>query len=83
MDVSFPFYSRSIENDAQRVYHTHTRCRVAQSIAVDARVMGTGDDQQECPFCFLLGNFEANRMSRDGSVSSTAVGDCQIRTHIE
>jgi hypothetical protein len=83
MDVSFPFYSRNIENDVQRVYHTHARCRIAQSIAVDARVTGTGDDQQECPFCFLLGHFEANRVSRDGSISSTAVGEFQVNTHVE
>ena len=43
------------------VYHTHPRCRVAQSIAVSYQVAGTGEDRRECPFCCLLGQFQAYR----------------------
>ena len=57
MKDSFPFHT--LTRDAG-IYHTHPRCRIAQAIAAEARVEGTGEGR-ECPFCFLLVQFQANR----------------------
>ena len=61
MNASFPYFSNHADAAGMGVYHTHPRCRVAQSIATSHRVTGTGDDRHECPFCFLLGQFQAYR----------------------
>ena len=58
MDNAFPFYS-AVPNSG--IYHTHPRCRIAQRIALKSRVAGTGEGRHECPFCFLLAQFQANR----------------------
>ena len=61
MNNAFPFFS-SAPNSG--IYHTHPRCRIAQRIALEARVAGTGEGRRECPFCFLLAQFQANRALR-------------------
>ena len=61
METAFPFHSSAPETG---IYHTHPRCRIAQSIAADSRVAGTGDNRRECPFCFLLAQFQVNRALR-------------------
>jgi hypothetical protein len=67
MTSSFPFYSIETRAHGPSLYHTHPRCRIAQSIALDARLPGTGEGRRECPFCFLLGEFQANRALRGRS----------------
>ena len=63
----FPFYS-SLPGVAEiGIFHTHPRCRVGQRIALSCRMAGTGEGRQECPFCFLLGQFQANRALRGKS----------------
>ena len=61
MNASFPFFSNESGAAGMGVYHTHPRCRVAQSIIADHQVAGMGDNRHECPFCFLLGQFQGNR----------------------
>ena len=61
MTTAFPFYSSVPDT---RIYHTHPRCRIAQGVALQYRVAGTGAGQRECPFCFLLGQFQLNKSSR-------------------
>ncbi len=78
MKSLFPFYS-GVPGAAQAsVYHTHPRCRVAQGIALSNRIPGTGESRGECPFCFLLGQFQANRALRGypsaGEGSGTPTG---------
>ena len=64
MESLFPFYTGTPGAAEASVYHTHPRCRVAQSIALPNRTPGTGEGRGECPFCFLLGQFQANRALR-------------------
>ena len=64
MTSSFPFYSTEPETSGPGLYHTHPRCRIAQEIDISLRVLGTGSGRKECPFCFLLGQFQANRALR-------------------
>lgn len=64
MDMTFPFFSNQLDDAGSAIYHTHPRCRVAQHIPAGARVMGTGESRGECPFCFLLAQFQANRALR-------------------
>lgn len=64
MNESYPFFSNTLEVAGAGIYHTHPRCRIAQSIGPAARVAGTGEGRHECPFCFLLGQFQANRALR-------------------
>ena len=74
MESLFPFYS-GVPGAAQaNVYHTHPRCRVAQSIAPSNRIPGTGEGRGECPFCFLLGEFQANRALRGHPSAGESVG---------
>ena len=64
MDSAFPFYSSLSHTDEVLIYHTHPLCRIAQKIAVGYRMPGTGEARKMCPFCFLLGEFQANRALR-------------------
>ena len=61
MNNAFPFFS---SGPNLGIYHTHPRCRIAQRIALESRVAGTGEGRHECPFCFLLAQFQANRALR-------------------
>ena len=36
---------------------------------MDLRVPGIGSGRRECPFCFLLGQFQANRALRGYSIN--------------
>jgi hypothetical protein len=60
MAVSFPFYLDLPEKDGQGVYHTHPRCRIAQSISQRLHVAGKGQGRRQCPFCFVMSQFEAS-----------------------
>ena len=64
MANSFPFYSVEPEASGPSLYHTHPRCRIANSIAENSRVLGVGTGRRECPFCFMLGQFQVNRALR-------------------
>lgn len=64
METAFPFFSNNPEAAGAVIYHTHPRCRVAQRIPLAVRVPGTGESRTECPFCFLLAQFQANRALR-------------------
>ncbi|MDQ2792915.1 MAG: hypothetical protein M3Y12_02765 [Bacteroidota bacterium] len=64
MENVFPFFTNNADNAGLAIYHTHPRCRVAQQIPAQARVLGTGERRGECPFCFLLAQFQANRALR-------------------
>ena len=72
MASSFPFYSTEPEPSGPSLYHTHPRCRIAQDIDMNLRVTGTGAGRKECPFCFLLGQFQVNRALRGHTI--TALG---------
>lgn len=61
METAFPFFSNHPADTGPTIYHTHPRCRVAQQIPAEARVAGTGEHRGECPFCFMLAQFQANR----------------------
>ena len=61
MNNTFPFYSAAPNSV---IYHTHPRCRIAQGIALECRVAGTGEGRRECPFCFLLAQFQVNQALR-------------------
>lgn len=61
MKTAFPFFSNHPDDVSSTIYHTHPRCRVAQQIPAEARVPGTGERRHECPFCFLLAQFQVNR----------------------
>lgn len=67
MKTVFPFFSNYPDDAGSTIYHTHPRCRVAQQIPEEARVVGTGESRGECPFCFLLAQFQANRGLRGPS----------------
>lgn len=69
MASSFPFYSTQYQTTGPNLYHTHPRCRIAQEVAMDLRVPGIGSGRRECPFCFLLGQFQANRALRGYSIN--------------
>ena len=64
MSSSFPFYSTEPTASGPSLYHTHPRCRIANSIAEDSRILGVGTGRSECPFCFMLGQFQVNRALR-------------------
>ena len=70
MSASFPFYSVEPEGNGPSLYHTHPRCRIALNIAMEVRVVGTGEGRQECPFCFLLGQFQVNRALRGHALTN-------------
>jgi hypothetical protein len=36
---------------------------------MEARVMGTGEGRRECPFCFLLSQFQVNRALRGSALT--------------
>ena len=61
MNSPFSFYSIAPEDNGPSLYHTHIRCRGAQNVAMEARVVGTGEGRLECLFCFLLGQFQVNK----------------------
>ena len=61
MENAFPFFSNHPDDAGSTIYHTHPRCRVAQRVPDEARTIGTGESRGECPFCFLLAQFQANR----------------------
>ena len=63
MNTSFPYFSNQAGAAGMGVYHTHPRCRVAQSIAASHQVAGTGENRHECPFCSLLSQFQSYRNS--------------------
>lgn len=65
MNSPFPFHTSQPETAGATVYHTHPKCRVAQQITIDFQVAGTGAGRHECPFCYVLGQFEENRARRD------------------
>lgn len=67
MKTAFPFFSNHPSDAGSTIYHTHPRCRVAQQIPVEARIMGMGETRGECPFCYLLAQFQANRGLRGPS----------------
>ena len=78
MEMAFPFYS-SVPDTG--IYHTHSRCRIAQDMALEYRMAGTGTGRRECPFCFLLGQFQLNKALRGhppdqeaGASSAAALG---------
>ena len=73
MTPSFPFHSDLQVSAEAGVFHTHPRCRIGQGIAGDSRVAGTGEGRRECPFCFMLGQFQANRALRGYSYANTMV----------
>lgn len=62
--AALPFYSNQPDPAGASIYHSHPMCRVAQSIAPEFRIPGTGEGRQQCPFCFLLGEFQTNRELR-------------------
>lgn len=64
MNSSFPFYCDMPDTAEASIFHTHPRCRIGQGIAASSRVPGTGENRRECPFCFMLGQFQANRALR-------------------
>ncbi|GAA3975621.1 hypothetical protein [Hymenobacter antarcticus] len=74
MTASFPFHSDLPDTAEAGVYHTHPRCRIGQGIASASRVAGTGVGRRECPFCFMLGQFQANRALRGYSYLSALAG---------
>ncbi len=59
-----PFYSSHPDAKGSTIYHTHPLCRIAQQIAPEARIEGMGEDREQCPFCFVLGEFQTNREQR-------------------
>ena len=61
MEMVFPFFSNHPDDAGPSIYHTHPRCRVAQRIPEEVRIAGTGESRGECPFCFMLAQFQANR----------------------
>lgn len=65
MKTSFPFFSTQADAAGPGIYHSHPRCRVAQAIALSHRQAGTGEGRQECPFCYVLGQFQLNRDLRE------------------
>ena len=64
MSLAFPFYSSRGVKGGEEVYHTSPHCRIAQNIAVSHRLPGMGDDRHECPFCFVLAQFQESRNQR-------------------
>ena len=64
MTSFFPFHSELLDTAEAGVFHTHPRCRIGQGIEGGSRVAGTGEGRRECPFCFMLGQFQANRALR-------------------
>jgi hypothetical protein len=64
MDNSFPFFSSASESAGPGIYHSHPQCRIAQGIAPAARIVGTGEGRAECPFCYVLAQFQASRLAR-------------------
>ena len=64
MQNILPFYSDSLDENGTAIYHTHHRCRIAQLVPAAERVQGTGQYRTECPFCFLLRQFQLNRRVR-------------------
>ena len=73
MEMVFPFFSNQPDDATSAIYHTHPRCRVAQRIPPPMRVMGTGELRRECPFCFLLAQFQVNRGLRPHLPAQDAV----------
>lgn len=64
LNVALPFYSSQPDLAGTSIYHSHALCRVAQSISAEFRIAGTGEGRQQCPFCFLLSEFQMNRELR-------------------
>ena len=64
MTSSFPFHSDLLDTVDAGVFHTHPRCRIGQRVAGSSRVLGTGEGRRECPFCFIMRQFQANRALR-------------------
>lgn len=74
MESTFPFFSNHPDDAGAAIYHTHPRCRVAQQVPPEARITGTGESRGECPFCFLLAQFQANRGLRWHLSSGASMG---------
>ena len=74
MASSFPFHSDLPDTAEAGVFHTHPRCRIGQGIEGGSRVAGTGEGRRECPFCFMLGQFQANRALRGYGYSTALAG---------
>ena len=64
MTSSFPFHSDLLDTADAGVFHTHPRCRIGQGVAGFSRVLGTGEGRRECPFCFIMRQFQTNRALR-------------------
>ena len=64
MTSSFPFHSDLLDTADAGVFHTHPRCRIGQRVADSSRVLGTGEGRRECPFCFIMRQFQASRALR-------------------
>ena len=64
MTSSFPFHSDLLDTADAGVFHTHPRCRIGQRVAGSSRVLGTGEGRRECPFCFIMRQFQASRALR-------------------
>ena len=73
MEMTFPFFSNHPDDAGASIYHTHPRCRVAQRISLGSRILGTGESRGECPFCYLLAQFQANRGLRGHLLSELPV----------
>ena len=74
MTSSFPFHSDLLDTAEAGVFHTHPRCRIGQGIIGTSRVSGTGEGRRECPFCFMLGQFQANRALRGYGYANALAG---------
>lgn len=59
-----PFHSSQPSQTGTSIYHNHPLCRVGQGVPAESRIVGEGVGRQQCPFCFLLGEFETNREIR-------------------
>ena len=64
MNDTFPFFVGLLQNEGEQVFHTHPRCRIAEMTAAADRRPGMGTGLRQCPFCFLMGQFQANRELR-------------------
>ena len=74
MTPVFPFHSGLPATAEAGVFHTHPRCRVGQGIGSASRVAGPGEGRRECPFCFIMRQFQANRTLRGHGCAGVLAG---------
>jgi len=79
MNSSFPFFMGSPPGEGEQFYHTHPRCRIAQSTPVADRISGTGEGLRECPFCYLLEQFQAGKDLRTSLHSAAGIPFSALR----